>query len=218
MDPKNINDDTVDLKEKGNMINYKKEIFQWVVAIFAAVLIALLIRTYIFEPVQVDGQSMEDTLENGQKLILYKLGYRFSEPKRGDIIVLKVKEGIFGDIPILGSLPFFRDNDNFSGEIDYIKRVIGVPGDVIDIKDGYVYINGKKLDEPYAKGLTYKKTLELPITVQKNQVFVLGDNRENSNDSRYASLGCIDYSRIKGKATFRFWPLNKIGYLYKTNK
>jgi len=214
MDSKNMGEDSIDLNEKKKKVNYKKEIFQWVVAIFTAIMIALLIRAFIFEPVQVDGQSMEDTLENGQKLILYKLGYRFSEPKRGDIVVLKVKEGFWGDIPIIGNLPFFRESDKFPVEIDYIKRVIGIPGDEIDIRDGYVYVNGEKLEEPYVKGKTYKKNLEFPITVQKNHVFVLGDNRENSSDSRYQSLGCIDYSKIKGKATFRFWPLDKFGYLY----
>ena len=111
-------------------------------------------------------------------------------------------------------MPFFRESDKFPVEIDYIKRVIGIPGDEIDIRDGYVYVNGEKLEEPYVKGKTYKKNLEFPITVQKNHVFVLGDNRENSSDSRYQSLGCIDYSKIKGKATFRFWPLDKFGYLY----
>jgi signal peptidase I len=96
-------------------------------------------------------------------------------------------------------------------EIDYIKRVIGVPGDKIDIKDGHVYINGEKLDEKYAKGETHKQLLDFPKTVPPNTVFVLGDNRQNSRDSRI--IGFIEYDRIKGKAVLRIWPFKDLGVI-----
>lgn len=180
--------------------NTIKEIFQWIQYIIAAVIIALLIRAFIFEPVLVDGHSMDNTLNNGQRLIEYKLGYFFSPPKRGDVIVLQYQKGILKYLP----LPDPK-------EIDYIKRVIGVPGDEVDFKDGKVYINGKELNEPYAKGRTLPLGMKVPAVVPPNNVFVLGDNRENSSDSR--RIGFIDYSRIRGKATIRIWPLKNIGLI-----
>lgn len=178
--------------------NSVKEIFQWAQSIIIAIVIALLIRAFIFEPVLVDGHSMDNTLNNGQRLIEYKLGYFFSHPKRGDIIVLQYQKGILKFLP----LPDPK-------EIDYIKRVIGVPGDKIDIRDGNVYINGDELEEPYAKGKTLPLGMKFPDVVPLNNVFVLGDNRENSSDSR--RIGYIDYSRIRGKATFKIWPFKDIG-------
>lgn len=178
------------------------EIIQWVVSLALAVGIALLIRNFIFEPVVVSGHSMDNTLADGQRLIESKVGYYFNEPKRGDIVVLKVKEG----------------EGKFTGlpdptELDYIKRVIGVPGDEVDLKDGYVYINGEKLDEPYAVGKTLPKTTNFPLKVEEGKIFVLGDNRERSSDSRESKLGQVDINNLRGRAVFRFWPLNSIGKL-----
>lgn len=177
------------------------EIIQWILSIGLAVAIALFIRAYIFEPVVVSGSSMDNTLANGQRLFEYKLGYRYGSPKRGDIIVLKVKEG----------------ENNFVGipdptEVDFIKRVIGLPGETVDIKEDGVYINGKKLDEPYTKGKTLpKSTIKFPKVIDEGKVFVMGDNRERSSDSR--DIGLINISDIRGKAVLRIWPFNNIGLL-----
>lgn len=179
-----------------------KEALQWVLAIVIAVLLALFIRGFVFEQALVVGDSMQDTLHDGQRLIVYKTGYFFNPPERGDIIILKYHEGTFKYLP-------FPDPN----EIDYIKRVIGVPGDVIDIKNGSVYVNGKKLDEPYAKGTTEKYGMDFPIRIPPDKVFVLGDNRENSSDSR--QIGLIDFNRIRGKAVFRIYPFNKFGLIAK---
>lgn len=178
------------------------EVLQWILSILLAVVLALVIREFIFEPVMVDGSSMDDTLHDRQRLFEYKLGYRFSPPQRGDIVVIQIKEGKIKYLPIPDST-----------EIDYIKRVIGLPGEEVDLKDGSVYINGEKLTEPYAKGITYKKDMQFPATVPEGKVFVLGDNREGSSDSRESHIGFIDISKIRGKAVFRVWPIKDIGKL-----
>lgn len=176
------------------------EIFQWVISLGLAVAIALLIRAYIFEPVLVSGHSMDKTLADGQRLFEYKLGYHFKKPKRGDIVVIEIKPGEGG---IIGLPDPTEEN--------YIKRVIGLPGEEVDIKDGAVYINGQKLDEPYAVDKTVPKSVKLPVKLGENQIFVLGDNRERSTDSRM--LGPIDISKLRGQAVFRVWPLNAVGKL-----
>lgn len=187
------------------------EFFKWIETIILAILIALLIRGFIFEPVIVNGVSMEDTLFSGQRLIIYKLGYFFQPPQKGDIIVLQYQKGLLSNIPILNKFGFLNRALPSAMEIDYIKRVIGLPGDEIDIKDGYVYINGAKLDEKYTKGETHKQLMDFPKIVPANTVFVLGDNRQNSRDSRI--IGFIEYDRIKGKAVLRIWPFEDFGII-----
>jgi signal peptidase I len=194
-------------KKNSNLMEFLK----WIETIIIAIVIALLIRGFILEPVIVNGISMEDTLFSEQRLIIYKLGYFFHPPQKGDIIVLQYQKGLFGNIPILNKLSFLNRVIPSVMEIDYIKRVIGVPGDKIDIKDGHVYINGEKLDEKYAKGETHKQLLDFPKTVPPNTVFVLGDNRQNSRDSRI--IGFIEYDRIKGKAVLRIWPFKDLGVI-----
>lgn len=191
--------------------NTHSELLQWLQSIIIAVVIALIIRGFIFEPVEVLGQSMENTLSTNQKLILYKLGYYFNNPQKGDIIVLQVHDGVLGYIPFSDKLTFLRKMYPFPKEVDYIKRVIAVPGDTIDIRNGNVYVNNVKLDEDYAKGKTYSRNDNYPKKIPENKVFVLGDNRENSSDSR--QIGYVDFNKIKGKALFRFWPLKVFGKL-----
>ncbi|MFZ5988454.1 MAG: signal peptidase I [Bacillota bacterium] len=192
--------------------NYLKEVIKWILVIIVAIAIALVLRAFVFEWVVVQGQSMENTLYNRQVLFVNKLEYMYGKPKRGDIIIIQFKEGNWD------YLPFGRENPVITrilpsrGEINYIKRIIGVPGDVVDIKEGYVYINGIKMTEPYAKGTTMEQTFELPKVVPQNNVFVMGDNREYSKDSR--QLGFIEYEKVKGKAAFRIRPLKEFGNIY----
>lgn len=190
---------------------YIKNFLQWVEAILIALIVSLLIRAYVFELVRVDGPSMNNTLATGETLFVFKASYLISPPKRGDIIVLQYKEGFIDYIPFIEKLPFLKRLVPELNEIDYIKRVIGLPGEQVDIKDGYVYIDGKKLDEHYAIGKTQPRSMLFPVTVPENKVFVLGDNREVSSDSR--QFGFVNYKKIKGKAVFRLLPLNKIGML-----
>lgn len=194
-----------------NNKNSLLEFLKWLETFIIAIVIALLIRGFVIEPVIVNGVSMEDTLLNGQRLIIYKLGYFFHPPERGDIIVLQYKKGFIGDIPFFKNLDFLNRVLPSTMEVDYIKRVIAVPGDKIDIKDGHVYVNDKKLEEEYAKGETYKQLMNFPQIVPQNTVFVMGDNRQNSRDSRV--IGFVEFDRIKGKAILRIWPIKDFGII-----
>jgi signal peptidase I len=179
-----------------------KEIVEWTVTIVFALLVAMLIKGFLFVPIEVKMVSMQDTLFEGQRLIVYKLGYYFSLPKRGDILIFEQQEGLFKGW--LKYLPLPNPQ-----EMDYIKRVIALPGDEIDIRDGAVYINGVKHPEPYIKGTTDIMGMEFPAKVPENKIFVMGDNREHSSDSR--QLGFIDLNKVRGRAVFRIWPLHAIG-------
>jgi len=187
-----------------------KEILHWLEAILLAFLIALLLRGFVFDKVYVDGSSMEPTLSSGDRLIVYKLGYYFNKPGRGDIIVLQADEDAENVNPVFRKLPFLKKFLYGFEETDYIKRVIGLPGEEIDIRDGYVYIDGVRLDEPYVTpGITKNGRFSTPIVIEENKYFVLGDNRQNSRDSR--EIGLIDFDKIRGKAVFRVWPTKKLG-------
>ena len=154
--------------------------------ILPAVLIALLIHLFLAQATRVEGYSMEPTLFGEQRLVIEKLSYRFHEPERGDIVVLRV--------PGYG-----RDM--------LIKRVIGLPGDTIQLQDGQVFLNGQVLDEPYIR--TPARGGHAEITIPESKVFVMGDNRNNSNDSR--SFGAIPLEDIVGRAWLRYWPLTESG-------
>ena len=165
-----------------------KPIIKDIISYGLIILAVVLIRLFIFDPVRVDGPSMNVTLEDGQVLILNKIIYRKEDIKRYDIVVVK------------------RDN----GE-KIVKRVIGLPNETIEIKDNKVYANGKLLDSSFTSSITEDFNLS-EVGFEKvpgDSYFVLGDNREVSLDSRV--LGPIKKEKILGKANFRIWPLNKIG-------
>jgi signal peptidase I len=188
-----------------------KEIRNWIFPILGAFLIASLINSKVFARVQVQQKSMENTLYSNQQLIVDKLSYNFSRPKRGDIIIFLEYEQrgtIIDDTVIFVNniKSLFKNTDE---DKRLVKRVIGVPGDEVNIKDGYVYVNDEKLNEPYVKGETFTQELTFPITVPDNKLFVLGDNRQVSKDSR--AFGLINYNQVEGKAIFRVFPFNKIG-------
>ena len=168
----------------------KAEIISWVKLIATAFVIAFALKTFIFQIAYVKGPSMEPTLYQGQILIVSKLSYRIGEPNRGEIVVVNDK----------------KENK------DLIKRVIGLPMEVIDIKDELVYIDGNILEEDYIHVPTYENGFEESKT-SASQYFVLGDNRVASRDSRSSSLGFVERKSIVGRAVFRLWPLNKVGIL-----
>jgi signal peptidase I len=155
--------------------------------LFTLVIYAL-VRTFVFENYRVVGRSMETTLENDQFLVVSKLDYRLHDPQRGDIIV-------------------FRDPRAEDRKL--IKRVIGLPGDVVEITNGTVRINGHPLDEPYIT--SPGRYSEAAVTVPEGQYFVLGDNRNNSSDSH--AWGTITRDLIVGKAWFSYWPPSMWGLI-----
>lgn len=193
--------------------NYFKEILKWILVIIVSVFIALVLRAYVFEWVIVQGQSMENTLYNRQVLFVNKIGYTLDPPKRGDIVVFEVVQGNFDYFPAINNVPVLASLLPPKNEVDYIKRIIAVAGDKIDIIDGIVYVNDIPQKETYAKGTTKEKnTNKFPSIVPENKVFVMGDNRENSRDSR--EIGFVDVDKIKGKAAFRIRPFKEFGNIY----
>ncbi|WP_409341554.1 signal peptidase I [Paenibacillus sp. MBLB4367] len=168
---------------------WRRELRDWGVSLSVAVVSALLIQNFAFAQTEVRNVSMQSTLYEGQRLIEDKITYRFGHPNRGDIVIIQGPES----------------------EQRLIKRVIGLPGDVVDMKDGQVYVNGNRLEEPYARGATYSKGLALPYAVPDDKLFVMGDNREHSTDSR--ELGPIALSSVEGRAVFRIWPPHTFGGL-----
>jgi signal peptidase I len=199
------------MKEKKKIV---KEIRSWIFSILGALFIVTLFNSRVFAKAQVQQSSMENTLFNNQQLIVDKLSYNFVESKRGDIIIFLENEEkgtivedalrtVDGIVSILDS-----NSDSSKKSIRLVKRVIGVAGDEVDINDGYVYLNGKKLEESYVKGETITGEFKLPIKVGENKLFVLGDNRIVSRDSR--KFGLIDCKQVEGKAVYRVYPFNQI--------
>lgn len=192
-----------------------KEIRSWIFSIVGAFFIAVLLNTKVFAMVQVQQSSMENTLFSNQKLIVDKLSYNFAEPQKGDIIIFLENEEngtlVEDTLRIIGEMisTFKNGKDSSEDENRLVKRVIGVAGDEIDIKDGSVYVNGQKLEEAYVSGETMNGEIKLPIKIGEDKLFVLGDNRRVSKDSR--RFGLIDIKQVEGKAIYRVYPFNKIG-------
>ncbi|GFP77909.1 signal peptidase I [Clostridium fungisolvens] len=184
-----------------------KEFMSWVYTIAGALILVTILDTKVFAMVQVQQRSMENTLHDGQELLVDKVSYDFTEPQRGDVVIFlenKMRDNSFSDFKIFLDDVTQRKQENTR----LVKRVIGVPGDEIDLKDGYVYVNGEKLNETYTQGTTVKQGINFPLKVSDGKLFVLGDNREVSIDSR--SFGLIDKKQVEGKARLRVWPLDKI--------
>lgn len=167
-----------------------RESKEWLRAFILAIVLFILIRTFLFAPFIVDGESMAPTLHSGERLIVTKAVYLWGEPKRGDIVVFHATQ-----------------------TRDYIKRVIGLPGDTVEVRDDRLYINGKEVPEPYLEEYrrkTQQAGLVLtedfgPQQVPEGSYFVMGDNRRNSQDSRM--IGAIPKDQIVGRADVVFWPL-----------
>jgi len=168
-----------------------KEIFEWIKTIVISVAIALVITMFI-RPTLVKGHSMYPTLEPNNYLIINKIPYMLHKPERGDIVVFK---------------SHLKADDG--KEKDLIKRVIAVEGDHLEIKDGVTYVNGKKIKEDYINGDFTSGEVE--IDVPEDKVFVMGDNRQNSLDSRDSRVGPVEIDTIRGKVLVRLFPFNKIG-------
>lgn len=174
--------------EENNKANVKTEVMEWIKSILLAIIIAILIKSFVFNTTYVLGNSMYPTLYEKDRLFANKIPLYFSGPDRGEIVVLKAPDAV---------------------NKDYIKRVIGIEGDTVAITDGKVYLNGELLIEDYIDDGAYTHIYgENYWEVPKGHVFVLGDNREEgaSKDSRY--FGCISVDTLKGITSFRYFPFN----------
>ena len=163
--------------------DWSKELKEWVISISAAIILALLIRTFIVELYVVDGPSMRPTLQHDERLVVNKFIYRVRGPIKGEILIFR----------------YPRDPSR-----DFIKRVIATAGDTIEIKEGRVYVNDQLQREDY---ILEKTRTEYPkVTIPEGTIFVMGDNRNNSEDSRFSDVGFVPLDLIKGKAILIFWP------------
>ena len=204
-----------------------KDIIEWIICIVVALVLALLIRYFIGTPTVVKMSSMKPTLIENQRLILNRWTRTTHQmPERGDIITLEAPSDKLVDIDDTDNVVARYDNEPtnwFSkftyyfleiGKESYIKRVIALPGEHLEIKDGKVYINGEELDEPYLQDnvITTAGDVNNPfydLVVPENCIFVMGDNRAGSTDSR--AFGCIPLDKVEGTVWIRFWPLNLFG-------
>lgn len=171
--------------------NFKKELIEWIKIIATALIFAFIITQFI-RPTLVRGQSMYPTLEEDDYLIINRIAYKVGEPKQGDIIVF--------------STNLLQDNGEHK---DLVKRVIATEGDHIKIENSKVYVNDKLIDEPYIHD-EYTDG-DIDITVPENKIFAMGDNREESLDSRYEEVGLVDEKNVMGKVILRLFPFDKIG-------
>lgn len=176
-------------------VSLKSELFEWLETVAFSLVAVVFVFTFIFRIVGVDGKSMQNTLQDGDRLIISHLFY---QPKAGDIVVVTQPNAV--NKPL-------------------IKRIIALGGQTVDIdtERGLVYVDGVVINEPYIKEPTVRipnPPMTFPYTVPEGKVFVMGDNRNNSLDSRSTDVGPIDERYILGKAIFRIFPLNRLGGLY----
>jgi signal peptidase I len=169
------------------MVRALREILE---TVLPALLIALLINVFVGQATRVEGQSMEPNLHTDQRLVVEKVSYRFHGPQRFDVVVLQAPK---------------------QGDELLIKRVVGLPGETVDFRDGEVYINGELLDEPFLSSDT-RPGQDSSITIPPLYVLVMGDNRNHSNDSR--SFGPVPIENIVGRAWLSYWPPDEVGLVH----
>ncbi len=170
-----------------------KEVFGWIIYILIVICATYLIVTYVGQRTKVSGDSMLATLHDGDNLIVDKISYRLREPERFEIIVF----------------PYRYAEDTY-----YIKRIIGLPGETVQIIDGYVYIDGEQLDEDYGlEVMNNPGNAAEPIKLGDDEYFVLGDNRNHSADSRESGVGVLHRNELIGRAWVRIWPLKSMGVI-----
>ncbi|MBS3872594.1 MAG: signal peptidase I [Firmicutes bacterium] len=164
--------------------SWRRELFEWGKAFALAVILALIIRMFLVEVYVVDGHSMQPTLLDQERVLVNKLTYRLGGPRPSDVIVFRYPQEPWRD---------------------FIKRVVAVGGQTVEVRDGQVFVDGAALPEPYLKAPTHG--VFGPEVVPEGTVFVLGDNRNFSLDSRDATVGFVPLANVKGKAMAVFWPL-----------
>jgi signal peptidase I len=173
------------IESKPEKKSITREIVEWVITLGLAVGLALCVHVWVGELVTIDGPSMQPNLWKDEKVLVGKVEYYFKKPKRGDIVLVH-----------------FPDSN-----LNFIKRVIATGGETLAIHDGSVYLNGEKLDEPYIPEAIRDDMAE--ITVPEGTIFVMGDNRNNSHDSRSFDVGAIPMKQVIGRAYALLWPINE---------
>lgn len=166
--------------------NKNNEWIEWLQSAIIAIIIAFIIKFFIFEFVKVDGNSMFPTLHHNDRLVVNKLVYILDKPDFQDVVIL-----------------------NYDKNTEFVKRVVAIGGDSVEIKDSKLYINDDIIDEPYIANLKYSDFSK--VIVPEEYYFVLGDNRNNSRDSRYSDVGFVQEEKIIGKVIFRIFPFNNFG-------
>lgn len=182
------------------------------ILIIAFALVFLFVRPYVVEAFYIPSESMVPTLEVGDRVLVNKFIYRFTEPERRDVIVFKTSEGVDNSVdgnPIARLVGWFQGKRD--ERQDLIKRVVGLPGDTIAVRNGKLFVNGKRQKESYLNKALPDQSFFQKTTVPKGKVFVMGDNRTNSRDSRF--IGTIPKENIEGEAFLRFWPPGRLGTL-----
>ena len=188
-----------------------RSVVEWIAVIGGALVVALVIKTFLIQAFYIPSGSMEPTLDIGDRVLVNKLSYDLHDVNRGDLVVFEANEGN-GDCgqPVSEAQADAAEE----GIKDLIKRVIALPGDTIDLRDNHVVINDRILEEPYIADdapTVPTGSIEFPFEVPEGCVFVMGDNRTDSRDSRI--FGPIDEDQIVGRAFVRVWPLNALGFL-----
>lgn len=165
--------------------------FSWLRDLTLSVVIAIIVILFLYQPVKVEGTSMMPSLVNQERIFINKFVYRFSPVERGDTVVFQ----------------FPQDTSK-----SYIKRVIGMPGDTVEVINGTVFVNGQPLNEPYVPEEMRDRHSAARITLKSDEYYVMGDHRNSSNDSR--NWGPVRRGYIYGKAVFVYWPLDRLGLLH----
>lgn len=181
-------DQSTNVKKKRSL---GRDILHITFYLIGVAVVASFLYHYVGQQVEVSGNSMEKTLSSGDRLILEKITYHVQDPKRYDIIVFH---------------PNKEEKDTY-----YIKRIIGLPKETVHIKDGHIYINGNKIEENYGnEKMLQSGQAKKPMKLAEDEYFVLGDNRNNSQDSRSIKVGTVRKESIVGKVFVRIWPISKI--------
>ncbi len=187
------------------------------VLLLVAFFMALLIKTFLVQAFYIPSESMVPTLNVGDRVLVNKVVYHFHSPRRGDIIVFSDPHPAVETHrnPASAFLHWLTEGlgVSTSPDKDFIKRVVGLPGEEVEMHRCVIYINGKPLNEPYLKGAKFNNCEYGPTHVAANSLFVMGDNRDDSNDSRF-QLGLIPYDKVIGRAFIVIWPPSRIGLLH----
>ena len=211
--PMNEQNETKNTEEKEKKpVNWKSEIISWIQILVAAAVIAFVLNTFIIANGRVPSASMENTIMTGSRVIGSRLSYHFHEPERGDVVIFvfgydcKTCGTTYQETPE-GVCPVCGRADKRNSTIYYVKRIIGMPGDTIDIKDGHVYLNGSDtpLEEPYLHE-EMETPKELHYEVPEDQYFMMGDNRNYSADARFWRFSYISKDKIIAKVLFKYFP------------